>query len=46
MKDENFNRFKLRENAENRNIQILMLQIKEAIQNEGLHDEAEEEKEK
>ena len=45
LKYENFKRFKLRENPENRIPQLLMLHTRtEAIKNESLNDEAEEEK--
>ena len=45
LKYENFKRFKLRENPENRIPQLLMLHTRtEAIKNESLNDEAEEDK--
>ena len=45
LKYEIFKRFKLRENPENKNFQLLMLHTRtEATKNEGLYDEAEEEK--
>ena len=45
LKYENFKRFKLRENSENRIPQLLMLNTRtEAIKNESLNDEAKEDK--
>ena len=45
LKYEIFKRFKLQENPENRNPQLLMLHTRtEAIKNESLNDEAEEDK--
>ena len=45
LKYEIFKIFRLRENTENRNLQLLMPHTRtKAIKNEGHHDEAEEEK--
>ena len=45
LKYENFKRFKLKENPENRILQLLMLHTRtEDIKNESLNDEAEEDK--